>query len=95
VKAYLRKEGKSIEELVNLGHDLERILAEAERLDLGKKCEIPHSLRFAAKVMTPLYSGKHLDYPIQGCFEQVSAEVLADICRKILPCIGRYCCARR
>ncbi len=95
LKAYLRQRGVSIKELVELGHNLQKILTEAERHDFGKFCKVSDSLRVAARVMTPLLTGRHLHYPYQGFSEILMPETLAQICRELLANVRRYCVGDR
>ena len=62
LKAFLRSQGQTVEQLKSLGHDLEVALSAAEASGLAGFMTLPADDRTALELLNPYYRDKELEY---------------------------------
>lgn len=91
LKAYLRGSGHTIQQLINLRHDLEKTLAAAEKLRINQVFPISDDLRFAVQTMNVYYSKKDFEYIFAGYQRLIKLDVLSRVASELVSGLKAYC----
>ncbi|MBI5427974.1 MAG: hypothetical protein HZA02_06815 [Nitrospinae bacterium] len=90
LKSYLQTKGQSIDNLKKLGHDLKKILNEADLLGLKDICALGTEESEAIKTINPYYKGKEFEYLVTGFKSFPNLDFLHTATDTLLSKIGKH-----
>jgi len=98
LKAFLSLRGRSLDELAGgaFGHDLNKLLAEANKQDLGALVKLSEEQRFQIVRASIYYAEKVLEYPsvleaMKGYGSRASMDRLLDAAETLIPPLREPC----
>src|SRR5215831_17025238 len=92
MKAHLRAQGMTASDLRGLGHDLTRIQAAAKQRGLARAIAFTDTDDVVIKILSPVYSGKHLEYVIQrGLMSLPRIQLIEDLLNRMLKATEQEC----
>lgn len=91
LKAYIRGCGAAREQLIRIGHDLEKVLKTAQTEKLAQFFAITSSQEEALKMINPYYAGKDLQYTEVGskCYPDV--DILLELAEGLQSQTRKFC----
>lgn len=98
LKAFLSLKGRSLDELAGgaFGHDLDKLLAEADKQDLGALVKLTEEHRFQIGRASIYYAEKVYEYPsvleaMKGYPSRASMDPLLDAAETLIPPLREPC----
>jgi hypothetical protein len=98
LKAFLSLRGRSLDDLAGgaFGHDLDKLLAEADKQDLGALVQLSDEQRFQIVRASIYYAEKVLEYPsvleaLRGYGSRASMDRLLDAAETLIPPLREPC----
>lgn len=91
LKAFLRGKGKRVPELIRIGHDLEALLAAADKDGLSSICSLPAKSRDDIRLVNQYYKLKDFEYMFGGVQTLPRIERLIEIANLLLAQTKGFC----
>ena len=91
IKAFLRGNSMSLEQLKKIGHDIEKAMKRANTLGLLSYCNLSRTQTELIKLINQHYASKELEYIKTGFKQYPKIDLLIEIAELLLSGIRQFC----